>query len=189
MGSIIRIVVKCIKNRASTEKIYMTRGTKIAFINVSIKSFHLKLWDIFCFCFSGSSCDSEDVKSFKMFLFQFFQTTTTAARLDKVSLVDNKILNENTDQSREIFSFAEFSEKNNTPSSEQDSFVKTHLDFNKLNDSELENELYPDVITNDVKGNDIKSLFRFLDLDEDGLVGSEEAYEVKKCLIESLKFV
>lgn len=138
---------------------------------------------ISCFYFAGSSCDSEDVKSFKLFLFQFFQTATTAARLDKVSLADNKDLNENTDQSKEILGLGEFAEKNNTPSFEEDFFVKTHLDFNKQNDSESENELYPDVITNDVKGNDIKSLFRFLDLDEDGLVGSEEAHEVKRCLI------
>lgn len=145
--------------------------------------------DISCFYFAGSSCDSEDVKSFKLFLFQFFQTSTTAARLDKVSIADNKVLNENTDQSKKILGLGKFGEKNNTPSFEEDFFVKTDLDFNKLNGSESKNELYPDVITNDVKGNGIKSLFRFLDLDENGLVGSEEAHEVKRCLIEFLIFL
>ena len=43
-------------------------------------------------------------------------------------------------------------------------------------------ELYEDVITNDFMGDSVKRLFRFFDLDQDELVGSEELYEVSSRL-------
>ena len=39
-------------------------------------------------------------------------------------------------------------------------------------------KLYDDVLTNDNRGDAIKLLFHYLDLDADGAVGSEELYEV-----------
>ena len=43
-------------------------------------------------------------------------------------------------------------------------------------------ELYEDVVTNDFMGDSVKRLFRFFDLDQDELVGSEELYEVSSRL-------
>ena len=41
---------------------------------------------------------------------------------------------------------------------------------------------YDGIITNDARGESVKLLFRYLDLDGDGEVGSEELYEVRKAM-------
>lgn len=40
-----------------------------------------------------------------------------------------------------------------------------------------------DIITSDPKGDLVKAVFSFMDLDRDGFVGSEEVHEVKKNLL------